>query len=121
MDVVIKFLGVVFFLLGLVYLIKPVVFKRIMEFFKQGRRIYFAGLIRFVLAVVFLLGARECDVAWVIAAFGVLFIISGLLVFTLGLDRLKSIINWYQQQPVLILRVVALIVMIVGAIVFYSA
>lgn len=121
MDIVVKFLGVVFILIGIVYLIKPVVLKRMMGFFRQGKRLYLAGLLRFVLAVVFLLGARECNISWVIATFGVLFIISGLLIFTLGLERLKSIIDWYQDQPLLILRIIALLVLAVGAIVVYAA
>lgn len=121
MDIVVKFLGVVFILISIVYLIKPVVLKRIMGFFRKGKRLYLAGLIRFVLAVVFLLGARECNIPWLIAAFGVLFLISGLLVFTLGLERLKSIIDWYQDQPLLILRIIALLVLAVGAIIVYAA
>jgi uncharacterized protein YjeT (DUF2065 family) len=92
-----------------------------MEFFKQGKRLYFAGLIRFALAIIFLLGARECDITWVIAAFGILFIISGLLIFTLGLEKLRAILDWYQKQPLLLLRVLALIALAVGAVIIYAA
>jgi len=121
MDIVIQSLGIVFALMGIVYLLRPDVMKWLMEFFKQGKRIYFAGLIRFVLAIVFLLGARECDISWVIAVFGVLFIIGGLLIFILGSERLKSIIDWWQKQSILLLRVIALITLAVGAIIVYSA
>jgi uncharacterized protein YjeT (DUF2065 family) len=95
--------------------------KWLMEFFKKGKRIYFAGLIRFALAVVFLVAARECKHSWVIFAFGILFIISGLLIFILGLEKLKSIIDWYQKQSVLLLRVVAVIALAIGAVIIYSA
>ncbi len=121
MSIVIKIVGIVFIFAGAVYLIKPDVIKSLMNFFKQGRRLYFAGLIRFALAVVFLLAARECDITWVIAAFGILFLMSGLLIFMLGLDRSKSIIDWWQKQPLLLLRVVALLTMAFGAIITYSA
>lgn len=121
MSIVIKIVGIVFILAGAVYLIKPDVIKSLMNFFKQGRRLYFAGLVRFALAVVFLLAARECDITWVIVTFGILFLISGLLIFTLGLDRLKSIIEWWQRQPFLLLRVIALLTLLFGAIIIYSA
>ena len=121
MDVIIKFLGVVFILMGLVYLINPLVLRQLMMFFKQGKRLYVAGLLRFALAVIFLLGARECDITWLITAFGILFIISGLLIFTLGLERIKSILEWYQHQPLMILRIIALIVLVVGGVVVYAA
>jgi len=121
MDIVIKTLGILIALVGIIYFLRPDVMKWLMEFFKKGKRIYFAGLIRFALAVVFLVAARECKHSWVIFAFGILFIISGLLIFMLGLEKLKSIIDWYQKQSVLLLRVVAVIALAIGAVIIYSA
>jgi len=121
MDIVIKTLGILIALVGIIYFLRPDVMKWLMEFFKQGKRIYFAGLIRFALAVVFLVAARECKHSWVIFAFGILFIISGLLIFMLGPERLKSIIDWYQKQSVLLLRVVAVIALAIGGVIIYSA
>ena len=121
MDIVIKTLGILIALVGIIYFLRPDVMKWLMEFFKKGKRLYFAGLIRFALAVVFLVAARECKHSWVIFAFGILFIISGLLIFILGLEKLKSIIDWYQKQSVLLLRVVAVIALAIGAVIIYSA
>ena len=121
MDTVVQIIGIIFIVFAVVYLLKPDVMKRLMEFFKKGRRIYFAGLIRFALAIVFLLAARECDRFWVIFAFGILFVISGLLVFVLGPKKLKSIIDWYQKQSVLLLRVIALIALALGAVIIWAA
>ncbi len=78
MDIVVKGLGIVFVVLAIVYFLKPDVMKWLMEFFKQGKRIYFAGLI-------------------------------------------KSIIDWWQKQSLLLLRAIALIALAVGAIIIYSA
>jgi len=121
MDSVIKIIGAIIAFIAIVSLLKPTVMKHIMVFFSKGKRLYIAGLIRFALAVAFLLGARECDLPWVIGIIGVVFIISGLLIFTLGLKRIKSILNWYQTQPILILRVIAVIVLIFAAIIIYAA
>jgi len=121
MDTVIKIIGIVFVVMTIVYLLKPDVMKWLMEFFKKGKRMYFAALIRFVLAVVFLLAARECDITWVIVVFGILFLISGLLIFILGPERIKSMIDWYQKQSVLLLRVMAVIGLAIGAIIIYAA
>jgi len=121
MDIVVQVIGIVFVCVGIVYLLKPAVMKRLMEFFKQGKRMYFAGLIRFVLAVIFLLGARECDITWVIVVFGILFLIGGLLIFILGPKKLRRIIDWWQKQSALLLRVAAVIALAIGAIIIYSA
>lgn len=121
MDTVIQIIGIFFVCAAIVYLLKPEILKHLMVFFREGKRLYLVGLIRFALAVIFLLGARECDITWVIVVFGILFIISGLLVFTLGLEKLRSIIDWYQSQPLLLLRVIAVIALVFGALIIYSA
>jgi hypothetical protein len=121
MDIVVKVIGIVIIFAALVYLLKPDVMKRIIEFFKQGRRMYFAGLIRFALAVVFLLAASDCKMPWVIIVFGILLIIGGLLIFILGPEKVRSMLEWWQKQSVVLLRVVALIGLAFGAIIIYSA
>lgn len=121
MDIIIRSLGIVIVVVGIVYLLRPDVMKWLIEFFKQGKRIYLAGLIRLALAVIFLLGARECKHFWVIFAFGILFLIGGLLIFILGPEKLRRILDWYQKQSALLLRVIAVIVLAIGAIIIYSA
>ncbi len=121
MDIIIRSLGIVIVVVGIVYLLRPDVMKWLLEFFKQGKRIYFAGLIRLALAVIFLLGARECKHFWVIFAFGILFLMGGVLIFILGPEKLRRILDWYQKQSVLLLRVLAVIALAIGAIIIYSA
>ena len=121
MDIAIKSLGILFVLIGIVYLLRPDVMKWLIEFLKQGKRIYLAGLIRLALAVTFLLGARECKHFWVIFAFGILFLIGGVLIFILGPEKIRRILDWYQKQSVLLLRVLAVIALAIGAIIIYSA
>ncbi len=121
MHIVIKSLGIVFAVIGIVYLLRPDFMKWLMEFFKKGKRIYFAGLVRFALAVVFFVGARECRYPWIIFAFGMLLLLSGLLIFMLGPEKIRRMFDWYQKQSTLVFRVIALIVLAVGAIVILSA
>ena len=118
---VIKSLGILFSLMGIAYLLRPDIIKKLMVFFKKGNRIYLAGLLRFALAVVFFVGARECRYFWIIFACGIIFLLSGLLIFMLGPEKIRRMFNWYQNQPNLFFRVIALIVLIFGAIVILSA
>ena len=119
--IVIKSLGMLFTLMGIAYLLRPNIIKKLMGFFKKGKRIYFAGLIRFALAVVFFVGARECRYFWIIFASGIIFLTGGLLIFMLGPEKIRRILDWYEQQPALIFRVIALIVLAFGAIIIFSA
>ncbi len=119
--IVIKSLGILFVLMGIAYLLRPDIIKSLMGFFKKGKRIYFAGLIRFALAIVFFVAARECRYFWIILASGVIFLAGGLLIFMLGPEKIRRILDWYEEQPALIFRVIALIVLVFGAIVIFSA
>jgi uncharacterized protein YjeT (DUF2065 family) len=123
MKIVIQSLGVVIVVAGIVYLLRPDIMKWLMGFFKQGKRIYFAGLIRLVLAVIFLLraGSPECEIRWVIAVFGILFLTGGLLIFILGPEKIRRLFDWCEKQPVLLLRAMSLIALAIGAIIIYSA
>jgi len=121
MDFVIKIIGTVIVGIGLVYLVKPLILSRMMRFFAAGSRLYLAALVRFALAIIFFLGARECDVTWLIVVFGLIFLLSGLLIFLLGLDKARNIISWYLDQPVFLLRVIASIVLCTGLIIVYAA
>ena len=121
MHIAIKSLGILIALMGIVYLLRPEIIKRLMNFFKKGRRIYLPGLLRFALAVVFFLGARECRYFWVIFASGIIFLTGGLLIFMLGPEKIRRMLDWYQEQPLFIFRIIALIVLAFGAIIIYSA
>lgn len=121
MDIVIEIVGIIIVALAVVYLLKPEVMKYLMAFFKKGRRMYFAGLIRLALAVLFFSSYRECDKSWIIFAFGIVFLISGLLIFILGLERLKSMFDWYQKQSAVIFRVIALVALAFGVVIIYAA
>jgi uncharacterized protein YjeT (DUF2065 family) len=121
MDLVIKIIGILFVLIAIGYFSKPAIITGLMEFFKKGKRMYFAGLIRFALAIVFLLAARECKNFWVIFAFGILFLVSGLLIFVIGPQRLRSIIEWWQKQSTALLRVLALVTLAVGVVIIIFA
>ncbi len=121
MVIVIKSLGIVFVLIGIAYLLRPDILKTLMSFFKKGKRIYVAGLIRFALAVIFLLAATQCRKPKIVGAFGVLFLLSGVLIFVLGPETIRRIFDWYEQQSALVFRIIASVVIVVGAIIIFSA
>ena len=121
MDTVVKIIGIIIIVIAIVFLVKPQVMRHLIGFFKKGNRIYLAGLVRLALAVVFLLAVRECDITWVILVFGILFLISGVLVFMLGPAKIGPMLDWYQKRPLLLSRVLAAIIAAIGAIIIYSA
>jgi len=121
MSTAIQIIGIVIVAIGVVYVLKPSVMKRLFEFFKKGNRLYLAAPIRLALGVVFLIGARECKQFWVILAFGILLLISGILVLVLGPKKLRPVIEWFQKQSEMLARAMALLVLAIGVVIIISA
>jgi hypothetical protein len=121
MDIAVKIIGIFFIIISIPMLLRPDIFRGLMDFFKKGNRIYFVALLRFALGIVFLLAARECGVIWVIVLFGILFLISGLSIFILGAKRTTAFIEWWQKQSSVIYRLAGVVVLAFGGIIIYSA
>jgi hypothetical protein len=107
--------------MGIAYLLRPDIIKKLMVFFKKGKRIYFSGLIRLVLAVVFFVAASECRYFWIIFASGIIFLTGGLLIFLLGPEKIRHILDWYEGQPTVIFQVIAVVVLVFGMVIIFSA
>jgi uncharacterized protein YjeT (DUF2065 family) len=121
METIIKVIGTVIVCIGLVFLIQPEIMRATTRFFSKGSRLYLAAMVRFALAVVFMMGAKHCGIRWIIVMFGLIFLLSGLMIFMLGLQKAKGIIRWYMEQPKFISRTMAGIVLAVGLIIVYAA
>ena len=121
MSTAIQIIGMVIAAIGIVFVLKPSVMKGLFEFFKKGNRLYVAAPIRLGMAVVFLMGARECKQFWVIFVLGIILLISGILVLLLGPRKLVPILEWFQGQSEILKRFVALIVLAVGVVIIISA
>jgi len=121
MDMIIKIIGIVFVLIAVLYILRPDLIKRLCEFFKKGIRIYLAAVIRFALAVLFFIAARDCKNFWVIFAFGALFLVSGLLIVALGPAKIRPILQWYQKKSSFLLRLIALVILAFGIIIIIYA
>jgi len=120
-DILIKSLGILIVLIGIIYLLKPDIMRPLIDFFNKGKRIYIVALVRLALAVLFLIGARQCRRFWVISAFGIIFLFSAILIFVLRPKKLQPILQWYQRQSVVLYRFLAVIVIIIGAIIIFAA
>ncbi len=120
MSITIESLGIIITLMGVAYLLRPELIKHLMNFFKKNRRIYLPGLLRLGLAVVFFLGARECRYPLVIFGSSMIFLTGSFLIFTLGPERVRRLLDYYEDQPVLVFRAIALIVLAFGAIIIRS-
>jgi len=121
MLILVRLIGIVLVGMGIMYLLNPKTLRQFVAFFEQGRRLYIAGILRIVIGVILLAAASQCRWVGVVLALGILILIGGIVIFILGLERLKSMINWWNKRPLIVIRLMGLIALAVGALLLYSA
>lgn len=117
---VIGFIGIFIAAIGLGFMSSPNMFKQFIAFFGRGKRLYLAGMLRFLIGTILLTTALRCQRPAIIIAFGVLFIIGGVLIFALGLEKVKSILSWWDKKPALTMRLMGLLAFLIGVLLVYA-
>ncbi|MFC2149691.1 hypothetical protein ACFLQ8_03215, partial [Candidatus Auribacterota bacterium] len=108
MLMLIKIVGVIIICFGLTFLINPAAIKKFIAYFEEGKRMYSIAVIRLILGVIFLLSASDCRLVGVMIVLGILFLIGGISIFALGLDKCRSVVKWYQGKSDLVLRIISI-------------
>lgn len=120
MPILVKLFGIIMVAFGGIFLTSPEVIKKYMIFWTKGRRVYAGGGLSILVGIVLLLAAFQCRVAWFVTIIGIWALIKGILLFILGPERFTSIINWWAARSPVVLRIIALLVLIFGALFIYS-
>jgi uncharacterized membrane protein HdeD (DUF308 family) len=121
MQNVVLGIGAFLVLAGCTLIARPSLARRMMEFFKEGRRIYLGGLIRIAVGLVILFCAPAVSLPWIPGVLGVIMILSGVALFAMGLERTRAIIEWWQASSDARLRLAMLIAPIIGVLLILSA
>ena len=120
MLILVKLIGIVIVVMGITFLLSPKQLRQLLAFLGQGKRLYGVGILRLLFGVILLLAASQCRLVGVVLTLGILFLIGGILIFVLGLERLKSILNRWDKKSPLTLRLLGLIPLAFGALLLYS-
>ena len=120
MLILAKLIGIIIAVLGIVYLVSPKIMKQVIGYFDQDKKIYVGGVVRLLFAIILLLAASQCRLTGIVVVLGILFLVGGVLVFSLGMDKEKAALNWLKERPDMILRLFALIPVAVGVLLIYS-
>ena len=118
MAILAKLIGLLVAAFGLTIFVSPQFTQKVFNFFREGKRIYWAGVIRTVAGLVLLLASGQSPIPVAVMAVGVLFLLSGIIVFLCDLERLKSFLVHYSEMPALILRLLGLVGACFGILIF---
>lgn len=118
MIILVKLVGVLIMALGLVIFASPAFTQKIFDFFKEGKKIYIAGVIRTVVGILLFLCASQSAVPLAAIALGLMFLVSGIVVFAADIEKLKAFIASYSQMPTLVIRLLGLVAASFGILIF---
>jgi len=119
--ILIKFIGLFITAMGIVAFVNPNVIRIMMAFWKQGKRIYFGGVIRLCVGGLFLYCAPMARLPQVISLLGILAILGGLFILIRGPEKLRVILEGMSKKPNKFLRLISLIIIAFGALIIFSA
>ncbi|MBF0384360.1 MAG: DUF2065 family protein [Candidatus Omnitrophica bacterium] len=118
MVILVKIVGVLIMALGLVIFASPQFTQKIFDFFKEGKRIYYAGVIRTVVGLVLFICASRSSVPLAAIALGLMFLVSGIVIFAADPEKLKAFISSYSEMPSLVIRLLGLVAASFGILIF---
>jgi uncharacterized protein YjeT (DUF2065 family) len=108
---------------GIINIVNPKVMKKMISFWQQGKRIYAGGLLRVLFGAIFLWAScySQAKQPCVLAVLGFLMLLGGMLIFILGPEKIKAMLGWWDKKPLFVLRIIAVFILALGALVIYSA
>ena len=114
----VKLVGLLVAGFGLAVFVSPKFIAKVFDFFKEGKRIYWAGVVRLLVGLVLLLTAAKSALPVANVALGVIFLLSGIIVFVCDLEKMKNFISHYGELPVLVIRLLGLVAACFGILIF---
>jgi uncharacterized protein YjeT (DUF2065 family) len=117
---VVRSIGIIVALIAVGYMLKPLMAKRFIGLVQKGSRIYIDGAINLALATVLLIGAWDCRNSWIIFICGLIFLVEGLLIFGLGPEKTRPLLEWSLQQSEELFQFLGLLIGILGVAIIFS-
>ena len=121
MVVLVKLIGVIILAMGAVYLVRPVFMKQAMYFWIKGKMCYIAGVVNVAIGILLLIAASACSFTRFIDIIAILSLVKGIVLFVLGPQRVAVMSNHLIKGSTLSLRISSFIILVVGALLIYSA
>ncbi|MDP2653729.1 MAG: hypothetical protein Q8Q08_06830 [Candidatus Omnitrophota bacterium] len=118
MVFLVKFVGLLIMSFGFAIFASPPFAQKMFDFFKVGKRIYWAGVVRTSVGLLMLLTSSRSLVPLAAIALGLMFLVSGIVVFAADIEKLKDFMLAYRKMPALVIRLMGLAAASFGILVF---
>ena len=121
MVILVKLFGIIIVVMGIIFMVNSNTLKQYIAFWRPQKRIFIGGILSLLFGVIFLLAAPQCRLRGLVIVFGVWSIIKGVLLFTIGQNRINTYFDWWMEKPNSAIRFLGLIAVVIGVLFIYSA
>ena len=121
MTIIIICFGIAVALLGLIGIIMPERFRKLLGAWRSQPRFLFAVIVRLAFGSLLLAAAAELRFPLAMKILGGVSILAAFVLLLLGRDRLDRLVAWWLRLPDEFLRVSTLFVIIFGVFLIYVA
>ena len=121
MDVFVKTVGILVACAVAVLAYNPAIARRIIGYFREGKRLYAAAGFRILLGALLIWGAFHCSITGVVLAIGILVLATGVVALAIGLARLQAFLDWWTTRSDNVLRLTMALAFLVGVALIYAA
>jgi hypothetical protein len=121
MLILAKLIGLLVATFGLTLFVLPRFTEKVFDFMKEGKRLYWAGVVRSLIGLILLMGAPQSALPVATVSVGVIFLLSGIIVFACDLEKLKGFFAHYIELSAVVTRLLGLVVACFGILIFSIA
>lgn len=121
MDYIIKSIGILIAVIGVVLVTMPQLALHFIAFAKQGKRVYIGGVVRIVFGGLLIWASPVATIMWIPLVLGIIMVIAGILIFVLGVEKIHRVLTWWETKDEQFRRGWAVAAAVIGVILIYSA
>lgn len=121
MDYIIKSIGIIIAVAGVVFATMPMLAIKFVDWAKVGKRVYIGGVIRLVFGGLLIWASPVASIMWIPLVWGILMVIAGVLIFVISIEKTHGMLAWWEAQSESARRAWAIIAAVVGVLLIYSA
>ena len=113
-----KLIGFLVAAFGFTLFALPQFTEKVFDFMKEGKRLYWAGVVRALIGLILLMVSPGSVVPLATVSVGTLFLLSAIIVFACELEKLRSFFAHYAEIPALVTRLLGLVMACFGILIF---
>lgn len=121
MEYVIKVIGIIIMVVGVVFAALPALMDKFVPFAKKDNHYLIGGTIRVIFGGLLIAASFWASIFWIPMIIGCVMAIAGMLIFVIGKERVHALLDWVGGLPEHKRRIISIIVAFVGALIIYSA